>query len=183
MKIYLDLLPQEKKNKIKHDKIFSRILREELLFIVPLLVFIVLLFNVYYILNYQYNSLSAEGTAGKSLDKYQELSTYENKFKEINESVTVLNKLYANHLHWTNVLVELGNVTPDGIYLEDLSTKNYQIFLLGKARTRENLLAFKANLEQSSCFKDINIPLSNLVVKDDIDFQMDLTVNNDCLKK
>lgn len=183
MKIYLDLLPQEKKNQIKRNKLFQRILHEELLFVVPLLVFIILLFNVYYVLNYEFNSLSAAGLEGRSQDKYQELNVYEEKFKEMNESVAVLSKLQTNHLHWINVIDELGNSTPDGVYLNNLSTKNYQIFLLGKARSRENLLNFKAKLEESSCFESINIPLSNLVVKDDIDFQMDLMVNNDCLKK
>lgn len=183
MKIYLDLLPQEKKNQIRRNKMFGRILREEILFIIPLLVLIFLLFNIYYILNFQFRTLTDVGTAGKSQEKYQELNKYENKFKQVNSSVEVLTKIQNNHLHWLKVLQDISNLTPDGIYFTDLTTKNYQIFLLGKARTRDDLLKFKGNLEGSSCFQSIDVPLSNLVVKNDVDFQMNFTVAKECLKK
>lgn len=183
MKIYLNLLPQEKKNEIKRNRFFARILREEILFLLPLIVFIFFLLNIYYVLNYQYESLTAAAMAGKSQDKYQELNKYEDKFKEINGSVDLISKLQSNHLKWFGIMGELSVMTPDGIYLSELSTKNYQIFLLGKARSRDDLLNFKGKLESSSCFQNINVPLSNLVVKEDVDFQMDLMVNKDCLKK
>ncbi|KKQ46436.1 MAG: Fimbrial assembly family protein [Candidatus Moranbacteria bacterium GW2011_GWC2_37_8] len=183
MKIYLDLLPQEKKNELRRSKIFRRILHEEMLFLVPLVIFIALLLNIYYLLNFQYNSSVTLSSVNKSQDKYQELNNYEEKFKKVNASIDILSKIQSSHLHWLNVLDELGSVVPEGVYISDFSTKNYQIFLLGKARSRDNLLALKNNLDNSDCFKDVNVPLSNLVVKDNVDFQMDFVVIKDCLKK
>lgn len=183
MKIYLDLLPQEKKNELKRTKIFRRILREEMLFLVPLIIFIAILFNIYYLLNFQYNSSLTASSADKSQDKYKELSNYEEKFKKVNESVGVMSKIQKNHLRWSNVLNELGTTVPDGMYITDFSTKNYQIFLLGKARSRDDLLNFKNRIEGDSCFQDVDVPLSNLVVKENVDFQMSFSVTKDCLMK
>ena len=182
MKIYLDLLPQEKKNEIKRRKIFRIILREEFLFSLPIIIFIVILFNVYYLLNIQYSSALAASSINKAQEKYRELSSYEEKFIKVNESVDALTKIQGSQLHWINVLRELSLVTPDGIALSDLSTKNYQIFLLGKADSRDDLLEFKSKLDVSACFQSVNVPLSNLVVKEDVDFQLDFTVAQDCLK-
>lgn len=122
-------------------------------------------------------------TADSSQNQYQELAKYEDKFKQTNEDVEILDKIQNSNLIWTNFLTELSLIMPEGIFLSDLSSKNYQVFLAGKARSRENLLNFKANLEQSTCFSNINIPLSNLVVKQDVDFQMDIEVKKECLNR
>ncbi|EKD58248.1 MAG: hypothetical protein ACD_56C00165G0003 [uncultured bacterium] len=183
MKIYLDLLPQEKKNELKRIKLFRRILREEMLFLVPIIIFIIILFNIYYVLNFQYDASVIAGSANKSQDKYKELSNYEEEFKKVNDLVGVVGKIQKNHLHWSNVLTELGSTVPGNVYMTDFSTKNYQIFLLGKARSRDDLLSFKSNIEGNNCFQDVDVPLSNLVVKENVDFQMSFSVTKDCLMK
>ena len=183
MKIYLDLLPQEKKKQLKRKKIFRLILREEALYLLPILMFIVILGDIYYVLNLQRNSSVAASSLDMSQSKYQELSGYENTFAKVNVSVAALSKIQDLHLHWLNVLRQLSSAAPDGVTISDFSTKDYQVFLVGKAATRDDLLNFKSNLEGSTCFQNVNVPLSNLVVKDDVDFQMDFVITQDCLKK
>lgn len=183
MRIYLDLLPQEKKDAIRRNKIFGLIVREEIFFLLPLIVFVIILFNIYYLLNLQHDSLLSSGANDSSRDQYQQLAKYEERFKSINTTVDVLSKIQSNHLYWTNALTSLSLTMPDGVYLSNLASKNYQLFLVGKARSRDDLLNLKTNLEQSSCFQNINVPLSNLVVKNDIDFQMDVEVKKECLNK
>lgn len=99
MKIYLDLLPQEKKKELKRKKIFRRVLHEEMLFLLPVVVFISILFNIYYLLNIQHDSSLTAATQDKSQDKYQELNNYEERFKKVNDSMEVLAKIQKNHLH------------------------------------------------------------------------------------
>lgn len=183
MKIYLDLLPQEKKKELKRKKIFRRILHEEIFFLMPLFVFIIILCNIYYLLNLQYGSVMTAGSLDAAQGKYQELSGYEEKFSNVNKSLDVLTKIQTSQLHWKNVLQSLSMVTPNGISINDLSTKNYQMFLVGKAKSRDDLLNFKSNLDTSDCFQSVNVPLSDLVVKNDVDFQIDFVINQDCLKK
>jgi Tfp pilus assembly protein PilN len=182
MKISLDLLPEQRKQEIKRRKTFRMILREEALFLLPLVLFILILFDIYYVLRVQKDTLGVQYSSQQSQDKYQQLNIYEEKFKQANAIDKVLRKIQSGHLRWVGLFRQVSDVTPDGIYISNLSTKNYAVFLAGKAQTRDNLLDFKTRLEENECFQDINVPLSNLVVKNDIDFQIDFTFNEKCLK-
>ena len=182
MKIYLDLLPKPRKLELKRKKLFRRILRDEFLFLLPIILFIVILLNIYYLLSVQRDTSIAAKSLAESQDKYQELSSYEEKFKQVNADSAKLLKIQSNHLHWAGILNKLSDVLPDGISITDFSTKDYKVFLIGKAKSRDMLLNFKSSLEADECFTDVNVPLSNLVVKEDVDFQMDFSVTQDCLK-
>lgn len=182
MKIYLDLLPEQRKQELKRKKTYRKILHEEVLFSLPIIVLIIILANVYYVLTVQRDAHVAAYSMEKTQDKYKQLDNYEQKFKEINAVSQDLVKIQSGHLHWTVLLSELSGATPDGVYMTDLSTKDYDVFLVGKARTREALLDFKNRLEKSECFQKVDVPLSNLVMKEDVDFQIDLTLKEDCLK-
>ena len=183
MKIYLDLLPQQRKNELKRKKMFGVIFYEEFIFIIPIVVLIVILLSIYYVLTIERNISAIAHSSVQSQDEYQQLSTYEEKFKQINGVTQKLTKIQASHLHWENFFQQFSEVTPDGISMSSLATKDFKVFLAGKAKTRENLLQFKSKLESSQCFSDVNVPLSNLVVRDDVDFQIDFAITEDCLKK
>ncbi|MEI7891213.1 MAG: PilN domain-containing protein [bacterium] len=183
MKIYLDLLPRERKAELKRKKLFRRILHEEFLFLMPLIVLIVIFINIYYLLINHRNAFTLEKTATQSMDKYQELNSYTEKFKQVNDDSAKLLKIQTGHLIWSEIFNKLSSDMPENVYITDFSTKEYKIFLLGKAKNRDALLGFRDNLGNDSCFADINVPISNLVVKDDIDFQIDLSINKECLKK
>lgn len=182
MKIYLDLLPQERKQGIRRKKRSRKIISEEILFLFPIVVFIVILSNIYYLVKFQRESAIKLYAQEQAKDQYQELDIYEKKFKDTNDLSVALLKIQENHLHWSNLFEQLSEVTSSDIAIGEISTKNYQIFLLGKAKTRESLLNFKAGLEKNECFSNINVPLSNLVTKEDIDFQMDMSISENCLK-
>lgn len=181
MKIYLDLLPKQRKTEIRRKRIFRRILRQEFLFALPIFLFIAILANIYYLISVQRKVTITANTNFASQDKYQELHSYEEKFKQVNETMALLLKIQANHFHWADVLGRISSTVPEGIYIGEFSTKNYKILLVGKSKNRDILLNFKNDLESDSCFENVNVPLSNLVVKDNIDFQIDFSVKRDCL--
>ncbi len=54
--------------------------------------------------------------------------------------------------------------------------KNASIVLSGTADERDNLLAFKTGLENSGKFKAVNLPVSNLAQKEDIDFSLTISL-------
>ena len=131
----------------------------------------------------QKNSSVNENLLQQSQDKYQQLGVYQKKFKQANDLGQVLSKIQLGHIHWTNLFQKLSEATPDNVQISNLSTKNYAVFLVGKAKTRDDLINFKNKLEESTCFQNINVPLSDLVVKNNVDFQIDLTISKDCLKE
>jgi Tfp pilus assembly protein PilN len=183
MRIYLDLLPPERKSEIKRAKLFRGILYEEFLFFIPILVFIFILANTYYVLSRQRDLLVNEQNSNKLQGDYQKLNEYETKFNEVNARSQTLVKIQTNHLYWQQLFIELSGLLPEEVYLTDLSTKDFAVFIVGKAKTRDDLLNFKSKLENSKCFENVNVPLSNLVVKEDVDFQIDFKIKENCLKK
>jgi Tfp pilus assembly protein PilN len=183
MKIYLDLLPKHIKAEIKRKKLFRIVLRECILFITPLIVFIIILLNIYYLILIKKDMSIEAKSLAESQDKYQELSSYEDKFKNVNDNSKKLITIQSSHLYWAPIFDKLSLITPDGIFFTSFSTKEYKIFLVGKAKSRDMLLNFKSNLESDSCLSEVNVPLSNLVVRENIDFQLDFSVNKDCLNK
>ena len=183
MRIYLDLLPQQKKQEVKRKKIFRQILKGELLFLVPFAVLIFILLSIYYILMLQAETNANSHSSQQLKEKYKQLEVYEEKFKQANSLVQTMGKIQAGHFYWHNFFQKLSETIPDNVYITDLSTKDLNVFLVGKAKAREDLLSLKNNLESEECFKNINVPLSNLVTKEDVDFQIDISINEDCLKK
>lgn len=183
MKIYIDLLPPLRKKEAKRNKMFRQILRQETLFLVPILVFISILAVTSYMLDAQKNSIKDSVISSSSQSQLDQLGVYENLFSQVNDNASSLLKIQTNQLHWDSVFVKLSALTPDGITISDITTKNYQMFVLGKAKSRDLLLAFKKQLGGEDCFSDINVPLSNLVVKDNVDFQLDMKIKENCLRQ
>jgi hypothetical protein len=72
-------------------------------------------------------------------------------------------------------------LTPE-ITLSNLSNKDFIIFMVGKANTRDALVSLKDRLEKEECFSDVKLPLSNLVSKDNLVFQIEFNVKEECVK-
>lgn len=92
-------------------------------------------------------------------------------------------KIDKNHLSFVQVFLLLDTLTPEGITVDHLATKNYTILLTGKAKNREDLLLFDQKLKESSCIEKVNIPISNLFSQENVEFQVDFDIKNECLKK
>jgi len=151
-----------------------------LLFIIAVFISIVISINL--ILKIQVSSLDKIHSFEQARSSYQELQKYENEFKQTNSEISLLYGIQRSNLHWLSVFYELDSIVPEEIILTDLITKNYGITLLGRADTRNNLLKFQENINASECFDSANVPLSNLVFKENISFQINFKVNDDCLK-
>lgn len=182
MRIYLDLLPEDKKKELKRKKTFRLIIKREVLFAFPLIVFLVILFNIYVVLGIQKENISSSGMHEQTQGQYKELKDYEDKFKQTNDLTIALTRMQKEHIHWSWLINKISEITPAGIFLNGISTKDYQVLLIGKAKSRDDLMAFKDVMEKMGCAEQVTVPLSNLVTKDNVDFQMDFMVKPECLK-
>lgn len=183
MKISLDLLPQNKKNEIRRERIFREIMHDGLLLLFPVFVLIVILVNVFHLLKIQRAVDFRAYDEERTQDGYRKLEKYEENFKNMNEASSFLIRIQSGHLHWSNMLKNLNRSVPSGIALDSLATKEYDVYLVGKAKTRDNLLEFKNGLEHNDCFENVNVPLSDFAVKENVEFQIDFTVKQNCLKE
>jgi len=183
MKTHIDLLPESRKMLMAKKKRFKEILKQEILFIFPILIFILMLVGINLIITVQNSGIDESHRISSSQDNYKDLKLYEDQTKNINKKSLIIRNFKENHFKWSDVIIEVGESFSDKITLSDFSTKDYQIFLVGKADERDALIELRDKISMSDCFENVNVPLSNLVVKDNIDFQMDFYVKKECLIK
>lgn len=181
--ISINLLPEDRKKEIKRKKWFRMIVYQETLFLLMVVAFIAILAGNEQILTIELDGVEKTMEMEKQQKNYQDLIEYEKKFDLLNEKLSNLSGIYNKHLYWTNVFDALNSVGQENIAITGLSNDNYTVLLSGKAKTRDDLLSFQEKINGISCFNDADIPLSNLVTKEDVDFQMEFTVQEKCLKQ
>jgi len=182
MKIYLNLLPEEKKEEIKRRKTFLKVLHSEVIFSMPIVAFFVILATISFFLKEKSQGMEMIYGLDNSQKEYRELKNYENSFGEINIKINDILKLQKGHNNWAGIFYKLNNAIPENVYLSDLATVDYKISIAGKAKTREDFLKFQEKIKSEECFSDVGVPLSNLVSKENVGFQIDFKVKKDCLK-
>jgi Tfp pilus assembly protein PilN len=182
MKKYIDLLPESRKKEIKDKRQFVMIVWQGVAFLFPALVFVSILVSIFAILGIERRSLEKIYSVEDSREEFRELEKYENAFDEANRRADLLEKIQKNHLRWSGVLTKIAQIMPESVYVSDISTKDYSISVKGKARLREDLLNFEKAIGESDCFYGFNNPLSNLVSKEDVAFQVGFMVKEKCVK-
>lgn len=183
MEIKLNLIPQYKREQIKHSFLVRTIVQFEIEIFLVLVLFIAILFSMNYILRLNSSSVEQNSMMDGKKNQYEKIGEYENYIKNANLEIDKLNKIQKSQLYWSNLLVKLGNLDAKGISLNSLATKDYSIYISGKASSRDDLINFKNKLSSENCFENINLPLSDLTSKENIDFQIDFAVKKDCITK
>ncbi len=181
MKIYLNLLPEDRKEQIYRAKRFKLLLKQGLLLLIPLFIFCGMLFFTLYLVDMQLENTILNNAKNDKQSAYRELDEYEKIIRDFNGDVQKIKGVSDKHLQWSEYLSIMASLTPDGVSINDISTKDYQVFLVGKADKRESMMNFKESLEKNDCFESVNVPLSSLVSKENIEFQIDVILKRECL--
>jgi hypothetical protein len=182
MEININLIPPYKKEEEIKKRHLHMVLNIGWSLAGMFLVFFSFLFCLQYILNFQLESLIANNEKSSDKDKKEKIRNYDQEFKKINLESGQILKVAKDQLYWTNVFQELSGKMIEGIKIESLATKDYKVLLAGKANSRDELISFKDDLVTSACFDSVDLPISNLVSKDNVSFQIDIKVKEDCLK-
>lgn len=183
MEIKINLLPRDNKEEIAKANCFRAVLGWEAVIFSIISTGIVFLLGINYLLDFNLRLVSEEKNNSSDSVQYETIKYYESKFSEINSKLSKISDVASGQIYWSELFLKLNAAVPDAVELSGLSTKNFSVFLAGKAKTRDDLLLFKDNLSQELCFEDVNLPLSNLVSKEDVVFQIDLKIKEDCVKK
>lgn len=182
MEIKINLLPEYRKEEIAKANRFKLVIRLGLAILSIFVLFYSFLFGLINVLKIELNSVMLSQKISGSNEQLEKIKKFDDEFKEINSLTGQAVTLEKDQLYWTNLFTKLSEDLSDGITITDLATKDYSVLLAGKANDRDILLGFKEKLANDPCFADVNLPLSNLVSKEDISFQMNLKVNRDCLR-
>ncbi len=97
----------------------------------------------------------------------------ENNIDDLNNKITITDKVQANFSKWSEILLDLGANAPAGVTLDYLyvSRDARSFRLSGQATDRTALLAAKAAFEASPLLSKLEAPLSNLLAKNQIEFR------------
>jgi len=182
MEIKLNLIPEGKKEEIAQSGRLRRILRWETSLVSLLGVFFALILSLNYLLQINLDVQSSEVESGQNKARYERISELDDNFKEINAKVSFNESIQRDQLYWTNVFEKLNAAMPDGISVVKMANKNYKFFLAGTADTRDILVAMKASFSQEPCFTDVKLPLSSLVSRENVDFQIEFNIKEECVK-
>ncbi len=142
-----------------------------------------ILATTFFVLRFQSGNLVQGESSNQSAQSQSTLLEYQQRFRDMNTATEMIAKIDMNHLSFTRVFILLDTLIPEGMVVDHLMTKNYTVLLTGKAKKREDLLLFDSKLKESSCIEKVDVPISNLFSQDNIDFQVDFDIKEECLKK
>ncbi|TSD00772.1 MAG: Uncharacterized protein Athens071425_575 [Parcubacteria group bacterium Athens0714_25] len=182
MNIHLNLLPEERKRGLKRKKISWLIIRQELLVFFSVAVFLIILFCINFILDLQGKSLESEYAEEALNGEYKEIGKYEKIFEDENREIALLYSVQKNHFDWTNVLTRLSENVINDVKLKGIVSDDSRFSISGIANDRDTLLRFKSQIENSQCFSEMEIPLSDIVSKKNINFEAELKIEEECIK-
>jgi len=181
MKIKLNLIPGYRKKEINKQNIFLRIMRWNSEFLMIYIIFILILFSMGYILKLNLETNEIELNPN-NIAKFSEFKKYDDNIKHVNIKSEEIKKIQEGQFYWTKLFVKLEEVIPEGITITNISTKDLNVLLVGNANSRDNLLNFKEKVSADDCFSTVELPLSYLVPKENLDFQIALALKENCLK-
>lgn len=182
MEIKLNLLPQEKKEKISRQRHFVAAIFWEAMILFAVVMAMAFLFGINYVLSLNADIAKESQASDSDKEKYEKIGKYEAEFSNVNSRIGDSLSIAGDQLYWSNLFVKMSRITPKGVDISSISTKDYSIVLTGEAETRDDLVAFKDKLVSDECFSNVDLPLSDLVSRDNIDFGINLSISKDCLK-
>jgi len=105
------------------------------------------------------------------------------KINQLNQAVNTQAKLIANQPQWTPLIEKLLAVTPGGIILNELigDSEEMTLEISGQAQTRQQLIDFQDTLEGMDFTESLDAPLSNIIEKESVPFDMTVTLKKDSL--
>lgn len=183
MEIKLNLIAPEKKEEISKKNQVMVAIKVEIFLTIIGLVFLTMLLLFNYILKLNFDSVMAAEKKSENSGKYDEIKELDKNFSQANRSLSDIIAIEKSQLYWSKLFLKINEYIFPGIKISSVSTIDYQISLQGISDTRDNLILFKDKLASEKCFTGVNLPLADLVGKSDIVFQIDLTVDKNCLKK
>jgi|LFRM01.1.fsa_nt_gb hypothetical protein len=182
MKVKLNLLPKNKEKKLKNKKILQFLIWQEIMIIVATVFFFGLIVGVESVADLRFGQMNQEISSSGKQDEYKQIREYENNIKSSLERISLIDSIQKSEIDWVNVFVKFSGIFAEGIKIDSVKGDGYAVTVGGMAESRDALIRVKKTLEEDDCFEEVNVPLNDIVLKNDIDFQIKFKVNDNCLK-
>jgi Tfp pilus assembly protein PilN len=172
--ITLNLLDAtRKKNYLRHRILMTVQKSIEIFF------FFILIIGIIFSLAQRYLQKNFETITEQITYINKNLSSFNQEINQINYQLKEIEKIQKEYLAWSPVLIEINNAVPAEVKLNILNINKDKtlIQMSGLAKDRDKFLALKSNLENIYFVKEVQSPLTNLLKKDNVDFQFTISID------
>lgn len=180
MKTFLNILPPEKKEDLRLERRYRLLLRQEMGIFFLIFFLAILLSGIWLLLIMGERSVMAQNVnKEQNSDHAGEVSRKE-VFSRVQVMVPLVQKVTDNQrkVSWLFRSLERGIV--EGISLSLISAEGSVLKISGHADTRDTLLHMQENIQSTECFSQVVIPWSQIAEKEDIDFEVTVSVDPKC---
>lgn len=170
----LNILPKNYKKEIKLLSYYKYIKNIFLLSVFYVLM-VGILFSMSHLILINYME---EGKASSFLVK-ETYQGVDDEIENIEKKMDYILSIQENAISWSKLLEDIMLKTGNEISFSKImiSRDNYRLDLAGHAQTRDDLLELKEFFEESSSYLTIDFPIRNILEKDNISFEMKITVD------
>lgn len=184
MKISLNILPEEYKKSLRQQKIVKHLFL--LIFQMGVLsfVFCCMLIGILWGMHY-YERTSALYADNFDEENLRELQKYEEQSVEENEKMGILQKVFETQYSYTNIFLLFDEIFPEKMYIEKIEFTLKKGIIYGIAEERDSIIFLQKRMEEHECFSEVNIPIGELVTKEDVVFTLSFVLENEerCLQR
>ncbi len=170
----LNIISPDTKNEIKLKNIFKLINQVCYLLIIITLSIAIVLFVAKIILQNYFLTI-AESTTLVT----KNIESYDIKIDTINSRLNFVSDIQNEYMTFSPYLEELMSIIDKNIKFTSINiSKNDQIIkFTGNAKTRDSLLLLKDYLEKSKFFNEVDLPIANILQKENINFNISAKLN------
>jgi len=178
----LNIIPKNLKQEIRNyqiQKLIKSLLK--ILFIFSVLIILNTATSHMYLNNYikkEIDPLIEHESNKKNIDA-------ENKLAEISSKIDRLDKMQDDFIPWSNLLLSIAENTPNEISYSQITMNktDSSLLLKGFAPTREGLIKLRDYLKNNNFISELNFPVSNMLKKENINFDINTKINIDAIKQ
>ncbi|MDI6744440.1 MAG: PilN domain-containing protein [Thermodesulfovibrionales bacterium] len=154
--IRVNLLPVKRKKKPKAVPVF--IINSVLLTLAAVIVS----GDLFYYINSRLATLQQqkktnEATIADMKNKIKEVENYETQKQTLEKRKGIIEQLRKNQSLPVKILSEMGNVLPNGVWLQSMSISGIDIKISGASFTNEDVVNYEKNLKKSALFTDVTL--------------------------
>lgn len=172
--IIINLLSPEQKKELKIKRIYLAIKEVVMLILLFTSIIAIMLGVSRYVLEEQLADIIERNIS--TINAGQQVN---NQIIVLNKKINLINDVQKNFKHWSVFFKKISQLTPDEIIYNSLKIYHQEAILelQGTAQTRQDLLKLQKNLEESQLFKKVDLPLNNLIEKENNTFNITAEIN------
>lgn len=173
----LSLLPPQIRENTKNESInykFSSIINYFVLVIIFLGIIYALAWGKIYL---DINNLQNKYNNIKNFQTSDEQNEIEKKISSLNEKIAIINSIDFSSSISPEIVEDITSSTDDNVRIKDVEiSKDNAVTIKGTAKSRNDLILYKDNLNKLDIMETISLPLTALEDKEDVDFELETSL-------